>query len=498
MPGTVVPFPESAAATISDLVQDADDFKPHCLNLIAAGCGAGKSYFVAKRITSLFPDVAPCDILFVTSRTLTVDQQVKEYHREVIKYSRDDERLIARWCGVDEVPASANKLRLMTFDKLIDLLATHNTPWAPPLAGVRVVVIDECHALVGDEFISNIVSVRVWMKMCMHYSDIKFIGLTATEDILVRYPEYHGFPIHSVLNRPIMMYRANRLWVARKSNLVKMLTDGTLPGKTLVLCDDKAELAEFVQATPNSAGLVSRHAAGYRLTMEPIRDYIVEKQMLPSTCVARSGGALEERRLDVLFCTTTMREGVTLIKESGIRNVVTLIPDALHVTQFLGRCRFDVENLVVAYSRESCNRTGVHPYFQEERAKFQDFVFFKSNEWFNSVAHLVRGGLSEVKRYNWSLGEEDFWQYLSATWAVKSVNQVPQDRYITSRDARNEILGYAAKCGVLEHLNGKRGYAALRSYINENSEFRVHETRRRVNGKVSRCDVVTAVGRKEV
>lgn len=97
-----------------------------------------------------------------------------------------------------------------------------------------------------------------------------------------------------------------------------MLTDGTLPGKTLVLCDDKAELAEFVQATPNSAGLVSRHAAGYRLTMEPIRDYIVEKQMLPSTCVARSGGALEERRLDVLFCTTTMRRGCYSYK--GKRN----------------------------------------------------------------------------------------------------------------------------------------------------------------------------------
>ena len=63
MPGTVVPFPESASATISDLVQDADAFKPHCLNLIAAGCGAGKSYFVAERIASLFPDVAPCDIL---------------------------------------------------------------------------------------------------------------------------------------------------------------------------------------------------------------------------------------------------------------------------------------------------------------------------------------------------------------------------------------------------------------------------------------------------
>ena len=60
MPGTVVPFPESASTTISDLVQDADAFKPHCLNLIAAGCGAGKSYFVASespRFSRMWPRV---------------------------------------------------------------------------------------------------------------------------------------------------------------------------------------------------------------------------------------------------------------------------------------------------------------------------------------------------------------------------------------------------------------------------------------------------------
>lgn len=311
---------------ISDLIQTGDVFSPHCLNLIAAGCGAGKSYFVARHLPKLFPSVRPCDILFVTSRSITVDQQAREYFQEVIRYHRDDTDIIDRWCGSEETPVEPNKLRLMTFDKLIDLLATHNLPWVPPLAGVRVVVIDECHALVGDEFITNIVSVRVWMKMSMQFTDTKFIGLTATDEILVRYPEYHGFPIHSVLKQPIVMYRANHLWVARKSDLVKMLTDGTLPGKTLVLCDDKSELAEFVQTTPNSAGLMSKHAAGYRAAMEVIRECIIKKQTLPDACEVRMDKAVEERRLDILFSTTTMREGVTLIEESGIRNVVTLIP----------------------------------------------------------------------------------------------------------------------------------------------------------------------------
>lgn len=55
---------------ISDLVQTGDSFSPHCLNLIVAECGAGKSYFVARHLPKLFPAINPCDMLFVTSRSI--------------------------------------------------------------------------------------------------------------------------------------------------------------------------------------------------------------------------------------------------------------------------------------------------------------------------------------------------------------------------------------------------------------------------------------------
>ena len=77
---------EAAYTYISDLIQTGDSFSPHCLNLIAAGCGAGKSYFVARHLPKLFPAINPCDMLFVTSRSITVDQQAREYQGSVLKY----------------------------------------------------------------------------------------------------------------------------------------------------------------------------------------------------------------------------------------------------------------------------------------------------------------------------------------------------------------------------------------------------------------------------
>lgn len=83
------------------------------------------------------------------------------------------------------------------------------------------------------------------------------------------------------------------------------------------------------------------------------------------------------------------------------------------------------------------------------------------------------------------------------TWVVKSIYDVPQDRYIVSKEVRSNIWNFAVKCGATAHLNGKHGYAALRRYINQHSEFRIHETWRRINGKVNRCDVVEFAGKRE-
>lgn len=88
----------------------------------------------------------------------------------------------------------------MTFDKLIDLITHHNHPDYYILEAARIVIIDECHALISDTFIRDILSVIVWMSMSMYGTDKLFIGLTATPDILRASEEWHGFPIKQVLD----------------------------------------------------------------------------------------------------------------------------------------------------------------------------------------------------------------------------------------------------------------------------------------------------------
>ena len=64
---------------ISDYIRDRDQFQCDRFNLIQAPCGAGKSYFVSTSLLSIFPDVEPWEVVFVTSRAITVAQQVTHY-----------------------------------------------------------------------------------------------------------------------------------------------------------------------------------------------------------------------------------------------------------------------------------------------------------------------------------------------------------------------------------------------------------------------------------
>ena len=464
---------------ISDLITSPDAFRPNCLNLIAAGCGAGKSYFVARHLSSLFPDVAPCDILFVTSRAITVDQQTRLYQDCVLKFDPEDAAVVEHWtrsCPLSEA-IRPNRIRLMTFDKLINLIRWQNDAAHAILEGVRIVVIDECHALISDTFIRDIGRAVVWMSMSMRTSDKLFIGLTATPTILRRSVDEHGFPIHLVLEKPLTMYKANRLWLVRAADLVDMLTDGTLPGKTIVMGSSKGEMAKMVERVPNSALLVSQHSKQYTAQMDAVRSAIVEKGVLPENN-------------DVLFATTTMREGVTLRPESGVRNVVTMLPDELHVSQFLGRCRFDVENLVVVYDKGVLNHAGDAPYILGERQSFSRFASYVDEDWFGSIAHLLRCDLRGVKRYKWNKGREDFFDYLDAKWAVDDVRDVPVEKYIYKEEQRKAIVEYGKRCGVFAESGTTECYLSVTKLLRQDARINMVRKRISLDGKRPWCDIV--------
>ena len=467
---------------ISDLIKSPSIFQPNCLNLVAAGCGAGKSYFVAQHLSSLFPDVEPCDILFVTSRAITVDQQVREYRDNVVKFDPNDLSMIKHW--TQSLPSTPDicpqRIRLMTFDKLINLIKYSNKAGHIILEGVRIVVIDECHALISDTFIKDIMSIIVWMSLTMQLSDKLFIGLTATPEILKRSEDRHGFSINLVLDKPLTMYKAHHLWLVRQKDFVDMLRDGTLPGKTIVMGNSRSGMSTMIEQVPNSTLLVSQHSRQYNAGMDVVRNAIVEHGVLPENN-------------DVLFATTTMREGVTLRPESGVRNVVTFLPDEMHVSQFLGRCRFDVENLVVVYDKGTLNHAEDVPYIRDARQDFVRFASHIDNDWFHSISHLLYCGLRDVKRYKWNRGKEDFYDYMDAKWAVDDINMVPPDKYIYKDEQRKEIVEYGKQCGVFGELGKTECFLSVSRFLSRNPRMNMIRKRVTLDGKRPWCDVVVRV-----
>lgn len=207
-------------------------------------------------------------------------------------------------------------------------------------------------------------------------------------------------------------YRANQLWIVAEDDLPTMLK--TLPGRTMVLCESAEDVDKWVRKVPNSAGFMDDYEPQYQPYMQQIYDCIVEQRSIPETCTIGE----KEHRLQTLFCTDILCGGVEIAEHSGIRNVVTFLPEDLHALNFLGCCSYDVDNFVVVYAPEVCGRTDAHPYIQRERCRFLEFVRGRSDSWFDTVAPVVRGGAAVVKwgaklgKNPWS--DPDYWGDLEA------------------------------------------------------------------------------------
>ena len=79
--------------------------------------------------------------------------------------------------------------------------------------------------------------------------------------------------------------------------------------------------------------------------MNKIRQHIIKYESFPDNFIDDDG---VEKELNVLIVTSTLREGVNLRKNSGVRNIVSCFSDELHIIQFVGRCRYSIDNLIVA------------------------------------------------------------------------------------------------------------------------------------------------------
>ena len=450
---------------ISDIIRisDADKYK---FNLIISGCGTGKSYFVTHTLLKQLPEIRPEEIIFVTSRALTVDQQAR--YDGLVKYTADDICIVNFWNNDDRIEDAVygSGMRIMTYDKIINILTNRNIVGKETLSNVKAIVLDECHTLFSDTFIKSITALQVWIRDMLYTGTKLIIGMTATPGILFYNAERWGVTLKKLNKHPIMAYRANKMICTTFETIPYLLTTNRLPGKTLIMCAAVKDCFQLQAQIPNSAVLVSKNNRAFTPEMMMIRDYIAKYERLPDKFMVPSEAELLRRAkhekpdkkagtwydLKVLITTTTAREGYNLSPASGIRNVVSCYSDDLHLTQICGRARYDLDHIVVAKKYIPSDNTNQYPYLTSQRKLFNAYMGNKQNtKWFSSVKHLVKHDVYGVKRFMLGTDEVRFVSYINEKWLVSSeASEEEAKRYrIWRKEDKNEIVQECINCKML-------------------------------------------------
>lgn len=473
---------------ISEYLRDPSIFQPHKFNLIYAPCGAGKSYFAAHHLLDLYPDVEPSEVMLVTSRSITVAQQTTQYCDTLVQYDSNSMANVEFWRG-ELQDATSNRICTMTFDKLITALGEFNTVNCINFRKIKIIVIDECHTLVTDRFIKGIVAVTTYLRLMMLFSDLIVIGMTATPEVLINDITTHGFDINLIQPNIQPLFKAKQLTMLPQRSISAFITKEQMPGKTIVMAKDFASAKEMQKLIPHSAVLVSKHNREEwdESDMKPIWDAIVNHSTIPDTYSVsrRAGGkvvAQEHYPLNVLITTSVFREGVSLLECSGVRNIVCGFADAMHVVQLAGRCRYNIDNLVVAYDGYYAN-TNSNNVLKDQCAMCRKFYHRIDNDYFRLIRGIVQHSVSQTRFYGEYISAEDFRCYVLDRYAVGSDEIVTADKIVSSKEEREQLRAIAKACGLLSSANGKKTFIDLLDVMREEFGFVTHKVRKSTGGQ---------------
>ena len=442
---------------------DLSRVRRDAFNLIVSGCGAGKSFFVTNHLKEYYPDVLPEEIMIITSRALTADQQART--DGVTKFKGDDMGIVNFWNGdprgADIVLGTDS--RIMTYDKFVYILNNCNTPGYTTLRNTKIIVFDECHSLFSDTFIRDIGMARLWVQERLLDQSKIIFGLTATPEILFSEAKQWGVLINDLIGEPLMRYKAKQMICTSFCALPRLVNSGRLPGKTLIMCNTLSECEDLQSKIPNSAIMVSQNRNEFTDEMAYIRTYISQHAKFPDQhyVVGKSKKEKNTGRwepLDVLVTTTTAREGYNLVEESGVRNIVSCIGDDLHIIQVAGRARYDLDNIVVAYNPSFKGGGDTLNYFKKQRQEFSEFMCDGTGgeQWFSRVAHIVRHDYSGLKVIDPVSDVDAFKEYLDTKWVVPDTKAADWKKYaIFKNEDKQEIIHKCVEFKVSSRPNSR-------------------------------------------
>lgn len=385
--------------------------------------------------------------------------------------------------GPDIAEMAARGVQTMTYDAVIQIIKNMNDENSATLDRVQVMILDEVHVILSDAgFMSGMDAFQVFLRDAIYKEPQKLvIGLTATPGIYNAKMDGLRLKTKDILGKNITNYKANRLICTVWNVLPKLLTSGVLHGRTLVLCHSAKACVQMASSVPNSAYVVSTSNRDHLYKpeyMDQIREAVVTQSTIPEYVeyTDEDTGGLVRQKIDVLFVTTTFREGFNLVEESGVRNIVSCIPDELHVCQIAGRCRYNFDCLVVVRSRFTNQSAQSNPYLHQEALKFYEYMKDHSKtDWYKSISHIVRGGPEDVEFYHADYQVEEVMDALepfisygdaSVLWpkesfdevvqVAKDVNLIPDKR--RDRHTLLAILGYLKQINLLTYRTAYKPY----------------------------------------
>ena len=231
--------------------------------------------------------------------------------------------------------------------------------------------------------------------------------------------------------------------------------------------------------------------------MSRIRDYIVRHEELPPTYFTDDGA---EHELDVLVSTSTFREGFNLRKSSGVRNVICCMTDELHVTQFVGRCRYSIDQLVIADTFVNSNNLKRDPYIWRSQQLFKEYMANKEcAAWFNTLAHLVEHDAYGTKKF--VLGSDDvrFVNYINSHWLVPkgaSTEVIKQYRIWRDND-KQAIVDMAVQCRLLPLVKSKVTFIKVITMLNAVFGYEIEQGRSMIEGHQHTYRLIVAFNEDE-
>lgn len=446
-------------------------FRHDQFNLIASGTGTGKSYWAIHTMLEQFPDIKPQEVIFATSRALTRDQITR--HSGAIRYDPSFDSIKRMWNGQDVDPAviADYGITVMTYDRLIDLILNSGDGDHEVLQNVRAVIFDECHALFSDTFIDNISSVWLWARDLVYAGKKICIGLTATPNIVVYNRERWSVPLNILNADDAIKYKAKQMVCTTFDSIPYLICSNHLPGRSIVLCASITDARKLQAQIPNSAIMVSPHAKEFTPEVAWLRDYIAKHESLPDNfpVFVSENKKTKERtvrweHLNVLLTTSTMREGLNIREKSGVRNMITCFTDEMNVTQFLGRCRYEVDNLVLAKTFVRSDNVRQSQYIIESRKLFDQYMENKKCvSFFNAVSHLVQHDVYGIKRFVLGSDDVSFVAYINSRWLVPIGSTGRDlDRYKIWRDEdKSEIVAQAIRAKLFPLFPSQVTFAAV-------------------------------------